>query len=226
MRVVRTAGVEGARDARGLVIVIDVLRAFTVSAYALAGAAREVLYVADLERAQEVAAGIPGAVLSAEVDGLPVPGVAISNSPTMIAAADLVGRTLVQRSSAGVQSLAAAAAGATLLFAAALVVAGATARRVLELEPELVTLVASRPDHPEDGACAAYLAGLLEGGRPDLEALLAPLRASGRYAQLASGAVPGFPATDLDLALALDRFDFALAVERGEDGLLRVRCLR
>jgi 2-phosphosulfolactate phosphatase len=222
MRIVQAAGVDGARDARGVVIVIDVLRAFTVSAYALAGGAREVLYVADLERAHKVASGIPGAVLSAEVGGLPVAGVKISNSPTMIAAADLAGRTLVQRSSAGVQSLA-AAAGATRLFAAGLVVAGATARNVLELGPRLVTLVASRPDHPEDIACSAYLAGLLEGGTPDLDQLLGALRVSVRYAELAAGAVPGFPATDLALALELDRFDFALPVERGEDGLLRVR---
>ena len=222
MRIVRAAGVEGARGARGVVVVIDVLRAFTVSAYAIAGGAREVLYVADLEHARRVAARIPDAILSAEVDGLPVAGVEISNSPTMIAAADIAGRTLVQRSSAGVQSLA-AAAGASRLFAASLVVAGATARRVLELRPELVTLVESRPDHPEDAACAAYLAVLLEGGSSDLEALLAPLRTSGRYAELSSGRVPGFPASDLDLALELDRFAFCLPVERAEGGLLRVR---
>ncbi|HKA66842.1 MAG TPA: 2-phosphosulfolactate phosphatase [Solirubrobacterales bacterium] len=222
MRIVDAAGVEGAQEARGAVVVIDVFRAFTVSAYALAGGAREVIYAADLERAREVAASIPGAVLCAEVDGLPVEGVPISNSPTMIAAADLAGRTLVQRSSAGVQSLA-AATGAEHLFAAGLVVAGATAREVLALEPELITLVASRPDHPEDGACAAYLAGLLEGRTADLEALLAPLRASSRFAELAQGGVPGFPATDLELALAVDRFDFPLPVERAGDGLLRVR---
>ena len=218
----RAAGEEGAREARGVVVVIDVFRAFTVSAFALAGGALEVLYVADLDRAREVASGIPGAVLSAEVDGLPVAGVAISNSPTMIEAADLAGRTLVQRSSAGVQSLVAATA-ATRLFAAGLVVAGATARSVLALEPELVTLVASRADHPEDGACGAYLAGLLEGSKPDLDDLLRVLRASSRYTELAAGAVAGFPSTDVALALDLDRFDFALPVERGEDGLLRVR---
>ena len=221
MRIVHSAGVVGAREARGLVVVIAVLRAVTVSAFALAGGAAEVLYVADLERAREVAAGIPGAVLSAEVDGLPVVGVAISNSPTMIAAADMAGRTLVQRSSAGVQSLAAATA-ATRLFAASLVVVGPTARRVAELEPEVVTMVASRPDHLEDAACAEFLAALLEGREPDLEALLAPLRATPRYAELAAGAVPGFPATDLELSLATDRFDFALPVERGAGGVLRI----
>src|SRR3981081_900795 len=132
MRIEQGAGVEGAREARGLGVVMAVLRAFTVSAYALAGGAREVLYVADLDRAREVAAKIPGAILCAEVDGLPVAGVPISNSPTMIEAADLAGRTLVQRSSAGVQSLA-AATGAAQLFAAGLVLAPATARPALAL---------------------------------------------------------------------------------------------
>ena len=213
MRIVRVAGLEGARAARGLVVVIDVLRAFTVSAYALAGGAREVLYVADLEEARAVAAGIPGAVLCAEVDGLPVPGVAISNSPTMVAAADLAGRTLVQRSSAGVQALAAVPGSVPGLFAAGLVVAGATAQAIRERQPGLVTLVASRGDHPEDGACAAYLAELLAGRRPDLERLLAPLRATNRYRDLAAGTTPGFPPSDLELSLTVDRFDFALPVE-------------
>jgi 2-phosphosulfolactate phosphatase len=222
MRVVLTGGVEGAREARGVVVVIDVLRAFTVSAYALAGGAKEVIYVAEVEAAIRVAEAIPGGLLSAEVDGLPVAGIPISNSPTMIAAADLEGRTLVQRSSAGVQALL-AAVEADALLGGALVVAGATVRRIAELEPELVTLVASRPDHAEDTACAAYLAGLLGGGRPDLASLLAPLLASDRYAELAAGRWPGFPASDLELALAADRFDFPLAVETGEDGLLRVR---
>jgi 2-phosphosulfolactate phosphatase len=205
------------------VVVIDVLRAFTVSAYALAGGAREILYVADLEQARRVAAAIPGAVLSAEVDGLPVEGVAISNSPSQVAAADLAGRTLVQRSSAGVQALAAVAPHADGLLAASFVVASATAAEIRRRGPDLVTLLPSVLEHDEDVACAAALEDLLKGRRPDLDALLAPLRASQRYAELAAGTRPGFPATDLDLALTLDRFDFPLPVQTGKDGMLRVR---
>lgn len=204
-------------------VVIDVLRAFTVSAYALAGGARDVVFVANLEEARLVAAAIPGALLCAEVDGLPVEGIPISNSPTQVAAADLAGRTLVQRSSAGVQALAAVAPHAEGLLAACLVVAGATAAEVRRRRPEVVTLLPSVPEHAEDAACADALEQLLGGGRPDLDALLAPLRASERYAELASGLRPGFPATDLDLALVLDRFDFPLPVETGEGGLLRIR---
>ena len=207
-------------------VVIDVLRAFTVSAYALAGGAREVVYVAEVDAARRVAAAIPGAVLSAEVDGLPIEGVAVSNSPTQVAALDLRGRTLVQRSSAGVQVLAAVAPRAEGLLAASLVVAGATAAEIRRRAPEVVTLLPSVPRHLEDVACADALEELLGGGRPDLDALLAPLRASERYAELAEGTRPGFPATDLDLSLALDRFDFPLPVATGADGLLRVRRAR
>ena len=204
-------------------VVIDVLRAFTVSACALAGGAAEVVYVPGLEDARALAAAIPGALLSAEVDGLPVPGVAISNSPTMVTNTDLGGRTLVQRSSAGVQALAMAAPTASGLLAAGLVVAGATAAEIIRRQPPLVTVLPSRTDHQEDTACAGYLEGLLRGERPDLDALLAPFLASDRYRELARGGVPGFPASDLEIALDLDRFDFALPVETGADGRLRVR---
>ena len=197
-----------------------------MSAYALAAGAKEVVYVPELSDALALARRLPGAVLSAEVDGLPVEGVAISNSPTMVAAADLQGRTLVQRSSAGVQVLSRAAEQSDPVYAASLVVASATAGLIRRLDPDQVTLVPSRPDHPEDPACAAYLQALLEGRPADLERLLAPLKASDRYRELLAGRWPGFPATDLALALDADRFDFALPVERGEHGYLCVRPAR
>ncbi|MBO0705994.1 MAG: 2-phosphosulfolactate phosphatase, partial [Candidatus Dormibacteraeota bacterium] len=131
---------------------------------------------------------------------------------------------LVQRSSAGTQAMS-AAVQADRRYAGSLVVAGATARAVLEDAPELVTLVASRPDHDEDVACARLLEGLLRRGRvEDVEELLKPLRASDRYRYLAAGRTPGFPPTDLELALAADRFDFAMPVHEDELGL-RVRAV-
>ncbi|MDR0360993.1 MAG: 2-phosphosulfolactate phosphatase [bacterium] len=209
----------GACGARGTVIVIDVLRAFTVSAFALAGGASEVRLTREVDEALALAGRLPGAVVSAEVDGLPVPGVPISNSPTQVRDADLAGRVLVQRSSAGTQAMS-AAVQADRRYAGSLVVAGATARAVLGEGPELVTLVASRPDHDEDVACARLLEGLLRrGGAEDVEELLEPLRASDRYRHLAAGRTPGFPPTDLELALAADRFDFAMPVDEDELGL-------
>jgi 2-phosphosulfolactate phosphatase len=220
MRVVHAGGLEGARSARGTVVVIDVLRAFTVSAYALAGGATECRLVAEVEAARALAARLPGAIVSAEVEGLPVPGIAISNSPTMVRDLDLRGRVLVQRSSSGTQCVL-AAGHAERLYAASLVVATATATVIREAAPEVVTLIASGADrgHPEDRACADYLEAMLLGRRCDLQQLLRPLRESQRHAELMAGGWPGFPASDLELALAADRFEFAMPVTRDELGL-------
>jgi len=226
MRIVHASGLAGARAAGGTVVVIDVIRAFSVSAYALASGARDCRLVADVDEARSLAARLDRAVISAEVDGLPVEGIPLSNSPTMVLEADLEGRTLVQRTSSGTQGMV-AVTGAEKLFAGGLVVASATARAVLADAPELVTMVATGADrhHPEDRACAEYMEGLMEGHRPDLERLLQPLYMSERYQELAAGRWPGLPASDVALCLAADRFDFAMPVVRDELGL-RLTALR
>ena len=215
-------GIDGARQAHGTVVVIDVLRAFTVSAYALAGGARECRLVRTVAEARSLAAKTDGAVISAEENALPVEGIAISNSPTRINETDLRGKVLIQRSTAGTQC--AAEARADDMFAASLVVARATAQACLLRRPATVTLVASA-DHPEDHACATYIEALLQAKTADLDRLLQPLRESDRYRRAMSGTWPGFPRTDLDLALVADRFDFAMPMTRAV-GFVRVIAAR
>jgi len=214
VEVIHATGIDGARQARGIAVVIDVLRAFTVSAYALAGGARECRLVTATDEALALAAAIPGALVSAEEDGLPVPGIAISNSPTQIQAADMKGRVLVQRSSAGTQVTAAVAPGVDM-FAASLVVARATIQACLlrRPAPTHLTLIASA-DHPEDHACALYMEQIIRGETPDIQRLLKPLQDSERYARLQSGTWPGFPPTDIELAIMPDRFNFAMPATR------------
>jgi len=215
--VTRTVGVEGAHSADGVVVVIDVLRAFSVSAYALAGGARECLLVPTVEEARALADSIPDAVISAEVDTLPVPGIAISNSPTQITQTDLRGRSLVQRTSAGTPVICAVEEGHEI-YAASLVVATATAQACLLRRPDAITLIASG-DFPEDHACAVYMESILQGTPANMVELLEPLFASERYRRLAAGDWPGFPKTDLDLALTPDRFDFAMRATRDRGGV-------
>ncbi len=217
LKVLLAGGVAGAATAEGAVVVIDVLRAFSVSAYALAAGAECCRLVREVAEAKALAARIPGSVLSAEVDGFPVAGIPISNSPTQITSTDLKGRVLVQRSSAGTQAMA-AATRAERRYAGALVVASATAREIRRSGCELVTLVASRPDHEEDVACARLLEALLRG-EPAPAGVLDDLYASPRYQEVSSGEQAGFPSTDCTLALMTDRFDFAMPVGTDELGI-------
>jgi 2-phosphosulfolactate phosphatase len=219
MEVLHATGIEGARSAQGLAVVIDVLRSFTVSAYALAGGARECRLVTTTQEARALAARIPGALICAEEDGLPVEGIAISNSPTKIRDTNLTNRVLVQRSTAGTPVAAAVRAGVDI-FACSLVVARATVQACLLRNPSVLTLIASA-DFPEDHACARYMEAIIKGEHPDLERLLKPLEDSERYASVRSGRWPGFPPTDLDLALEPDKFSFAMPATR-QHGYLSV----
>jgi 2-phosphosulfolactate phosphatase len=218
VNIIHATGIAGARTAIGTVVVIDVLRAFTVSAYALAGGARECRLVRTVAEARELASRTPGAVICAEEEALPVEGIAISNSPTMIQATGLKDRTLIQRSTAGTQV--ASAVVSDDIFAGSLVVARATVQACLLRRPDTITLIASA-DHPEDHACAAYMESLLNNAHANLDQLLQPLRQSDRYRRAMSGDWPGFPRTDIDLSISADRFDFAMPITRG-DGYLRV----
>ncbi|HEY0831069.1 MAG TPA: 2-phosphosulfolactate phosphatase, partial [Candidatus Dormibacteraeota bacterium] len=163
--------------------------------------------VRTVDEARALAQETPGSVLCAEEDALPVEGIAISNSPTKIRQTDLRDRILIQRSTAGTQVV--AVVQSKDIFAASLVVATATVQACLLRKPHTLTLVASA-DHPEDHACARYMQLIVEGRQPDLDELLAPLRQSERYRKVTSGDWPGFPPTDLELALKPDVFDFAM----------------
>jgi 2-phosphosulfolactate phosphatase len=228
MRVSRARGLAGARGATGTVVVIDVLRAFTTAAYALDSGAEAIELVATPAEAFARRAAEPGLVLVGEVGGRPIAGFDHGNSPERMAALDLTGRALVLRSSSGVQGALAALPTAAALLLGSLVTAEATVRAARALGHD-VTLLAMGAggseiglDGPEDDACAALLAARLEG-RPVGWAEIEGLVRSGPAARAALDPTetwisPG----DLERALALDRFDFALAA-RLESGRLVAR---
>src|SRR5438034_11125515 len=92
VNIIHVTGIEGARRARGTVVVIDVLRSFTVSAYALAGGARECRLVKTVEEARALESETPGALLCAEEDAMHVASIALSNSEPQNGTLDLQAR--------------------------------------------------------------------------------------------------------------------------------------
>lgn len=224
---VHLRGAEGALAARGLTVVIDVLRAFTTAAYAFSRGAADIVLVSTVEEAFAVRARFAEALLIGEVGGRLIPGFDLNNSPTRMREADVRGRRLVQRTGAGTQGVVLATEAEERVLAS-LVVAQATAAYVQSRGPRQVSLLATNPaSHPynEDDACGDYLAALLRGEPPDGPTTLARVRASADARELTDSLGDDFPPTDLDLALALDAFDFAMPVER-RDGLWMARCVK
>jgi 2-phosphosulfolactate phosphatase len=216
-----TSFLEGARGATGYAVIVDVFRAFTTAAFCIGAGAREVVLVADHEKALAMKRDDPSLFLTGEIGGRPISGFDVGNSPSAIERLDLAGRRVVQRTSAGTQGVV-AATGASRIALGSFVIAQATVDHLRRVGDD-VTIVAmghnAVAEADEDELCARYLDALLRGERPSPPTVFL----QGDHA--AEGWPEWFPRRDAELACQVDRFDFALPIAR-EGGLLVARPLR
>lgn len=210
--------IEGARRARGLTVVIDVFRAFTVECYAFAAGAKEILAVGDVETAYRLKREDPYLLLIGERGGMKCPGFDCGNSPSELGRLDLRGRTIVHTTSAGTQGIV-SAEKADEILAGSLVNARAIADYIRVQAPKRVSLVcmglAGRTETEEDTLCAKYIQALLNHERPDITAEIDDLRNTSGRKFFDPMRQTAFPQPDFELSAQLNRFNFVLAVERG-----------
>lgn len=213
--------------ARGVVLVIDVLRAFSTAAYAFSCGAKEIILVSGVEEGLALKPQIPNSKAMGEVGGLPPEGFDFGNSPTLLREEDLTGITLIQRTGAGTQG-AVRSQNAEVMLAASFVVANATVRFIKNLNPPEVTFVITGElfsGGDEDLACAEYLEELLKGNQPDTKPYIQRVFESRDALQHLDPKETGFPRSDLDYCTDIDTFDFAMPITR-ENGRLIMRCVK
>ncbi len=220
MKIVVDSLLEGAERARGAVVIIDVFRAFTTAAVMLANGAERIIMVGSVDEAVGLRAAGIGQVCVGEVDGLAPEAFDFGNSPYAVSGANFTGKTIIQRTSAGTQGIV-TARHAEAMFAGALVTARATAAALHASGAGLVSLVAmgkngvGRTD--EDELCALHLRNLLEGRPGDRAAVRRVIMAGGEAPRFQDPAARDSHPGDLEIALDVDRYDFAVAVAI-EDG--------
>jgi 2-phosphosulfolactate phosphatase len=209
----------------GAVVVVDVLRAFTTAAYALAAGARHVFLVDDVDEALAMKAAHPGTLAMGEDHGRRPPGFDLSNSPVEVAAQDLEGRVLVQRTSAGTRGVV-AARNASRLWCASLVCASATARALSGsgLGPPTYVISGRFEDAPHraaaDDLATAELIERARLGRPlDAAATAERVAASEEAARTLALGGDDVHADDVAYATRVDAFGFAMEVTRTAEGL-------
>jgi 2-phosphosulfolactate phosphatase len=203
------------------VVVIDVLRAFTVQPWMFARGATRILTVADAEQAMRLREEhLPDAVLAGEEGGEQLEGFDLGNSPVQIQDTDLTDRTVIHRTSAGTQGLA-RTVGSGLVLAASFVTAGATARVLAAAQPARVVFVLTGAslgrDGDEDLAAAELIAARLQGRDPDPEPYLARIATSDAGRSFVPGGPTWASPADLAACAELDRFEHALTVEPAVD---------
>ncbi|MEZ5175465.1 MAG: 2-phosphosulfolactate phosphatase [Acidimicrobiia bacterium] len=223
MMIHHLAGIEGASAATGTAVVVDTFRAFATAAFIQASGVERHYLTDTLDRARNLAGGIPGAVLCGEERGRRPDDFDLGNSPAEVLEADLADRVVIQRTSAGTRCVL-AAIGATPepVFAASLVVATATAKAV-HAAPEISIVASGRngtTPTDDDDLTAALLADLL-GGTGDPAAVAQAVKAGASAARLRDAAWSH--ADDVELCTQVDRFAFAMRATPWAEGVARLR---
>jgi 2-phosphosulfolactate phosphatase len=212
----------------GAVVAVDVLRAFTTAAYAFGAGASRILLVDSVADALALKAQHPGVIVIGEDGGRKPDGFDLPNSPVEVSGADVRSRTLILRTSAGTRGVV-AARRATRLWCASLVCASATARAVVASGlGEPTYLITGRfEDRPDRlGYDDLVTARLIERARlgHDLD-VARTARAVAESEEAAYTQALGHGHVhpeDIEYAVQVDRFDFAMEVHRA-GGLLELR---
>lgn len=224
---------DGAKDANGLTVIIDVFRAFSTACYAFGCGTLKIFPVGDIQFAYEIKHKNPDYVLIGERNEQKPPGFDFGNSPSQLLTASLAGKTIIHTTSSGTQGIA-NAKNADEIITGSFVNAGAIVKYILQKQPKTVSLVcmgyACEYPTDEDTLCAEWIKNELEREAP-------PNLPDGRgkepmnfgemveIIRLGSGArffepekQSWSPQADFELCLDLNRFNFVLKVEQ-EDGM-------
>lgn len=218
--------IEGARQARGLTVIIDVFRAFSAEAWMSCRGAERIIPVGDVQAAFDYRTAHPGALLCGERGGRIIDGFDYGNSPSALEHADLAGKTIVHTTSAGTQGIA-NALDAEEIVAGSLVCARAIAEYIRRRNPEEVSLVcmglAGKEETDEDTLCARYIKSILEN-QPltDLQEQIDHLKLTDGAKFFDPAQQDVFPQRDFELSTQADRFDFVLRYNRETGCMERV----
>ena len=214
----------GAQNAKGLAVIIDVFRAFTCAPLLFSLGIKQSILVGSPSDALELKQADPSLILAGEVGGAPIDGFDFGNSPSLIMRTDptfFKGKTIVQRTSSGVQGALAALAVADEVLLGSYALAKSTAEYILSKNPKEVSLVAMgwnmKVTAPEDEWCGRYIAHLLGNGLYDHMQALREIVYHETAQKFLRGDVSYFPAEDPLLCLQRDLYDFVLRAEKKND---------
>ena len=210
--------IEGAEQAEGMTVVIDVFRAFSLETLVLQNGAKRLFAVKEVEKAWELKHQFEDAVLIGERHGKILPGFDYGNSPYDVSKVSFEGKTVIHTTSAGTLGLS-LAERADELLAGSLRNARATADYIRSKNPAAVSLVCmgweGKKETEEDKLCADYLKSLLEG-KPlaDLGQRCSDLRFQEGKKFFDPSLRDIFPEGDFWMCIDCDCCDFAILARR------------
>lgn len=209
--------VEGAKEATGVTVIIDVFRAMTVEAYLMNNGAEKVIPVGDMQIAYDYKKNHPDAVLVGERHGKTLPGFDFGNSPSQLMDVSFENKIVVHTTSAGTQGIA-NAKNADVILTGSLANAKAIADYIKQNHYADVSLVCmgleAVAQTEEDNLCAEYIKSLLEGNPIELAEEIEKLKVTSGAKFFDPMQQEVFPKKDFYLSTEVNKFNFVLKLEK------------
>lgn len=218
---------EGAKQAEGLTVIIDVFRAFSLECYLYDMGVKLIRPVGTLEEAFSLRNRIQNSILIGERHGKKCDGFDYGNSPSSISKQDVAEKTIIHTTSAGTQGIV-NAVHASEIITGSLVNAKAVAEYIISRQPQKVSLVCMGTEGirlaPEDELCAEYIKSILEGREfTDMDQRVSDLRNHGGEHFFDPDRQNVFPEADFYLCIEYNKFPFVITIEKDEIGYLAKR---
>jgi len=219
--------IDGAKQAEGLTVIIDVFRAFSLENYLYDMGVELIRPIGSVEEAFKLKETTPNSLLFGERNGIKVEGFDFGNSPSSVNADIVKGKTILHTTSAGTQGVV-NAKNATRILAGSLVNARAIAEYIIEIQPEVVSLVCmgwnAEELAAEDELCAEYIKSILDGeDLPNMDERVADLQFHGGEHFFNPDTQEVFPEPDFWMCIKYDRFPYILEIYKDEIGYVTKR---
>jgi len=212
--------VEGAKLSRGLAVIIDVFRAFSLACYLFDRGVEKLIPVGEPEQAFKLRESHPDLILIGERNNRKIPGFDFGNSPYQTSGHNFNGKTVVHTTSAGTQGIV-HAGNAETVITGSFVNAGAIIRYIRDNNPGIVSLVCMgyATTHPteEDTYCAEYIRNGLLGVPFDFQNALETIRNTSGKRFFEPANQPFSPLEDFLYCMHLNCFNFILKAERDKE---------
>ena len=213
--------IDGALKAKGVAVIIDVFRAFSVSCYAFDAGAVRIIATSGVDNAFLLKKKYSNSVLVGERNEKIISGFDFGNSPTEIIKSDLRNKTVIHTTTAGTQGLA-NAVNADLVLTGSFVNACAVVNYIKRINPVHVSLVAmgyrAKNSAEEDLLCAELIASSLSDKNYSFKERISELKNTSGMRFFKPENIEFSPPTDFFLCTMVDKFNFVLRAEKRFDG--------
>lgn len=203
-------------------VIIDVIRAFTVAHYAFIKGVQGIILAGTLDDAFRLKRQFPEFILAGEIQGLPIAGFDLDNSPVRLQNADLRGKFLIQKTTNGVKATL-NSLNADHIFVTGFTNARTTAEfikhKLLREDTAIsIHLIASHPSGDDDLACAQYISGILQNSnRISADETIERIRKSEAAKKFYDPAKPDFLQEDIALCTRELSAEFVMKLNYKDD---------